>query len=284
MDERLDPLRPLADPAAAFPMKGVDQVCGFFGPIKFAATVMLDGSITCVIGKVNGSRMTEKNVNAFCRRWGVLPEKTIIEGRAAGFEVSTKPKETEEMITPMIDNKGLTAAICQCDVCGQEAKERAKFHHGKTAADRQMDEGQVRQRLQHKGWTYIKGVLRCPTCEQARKPIIEEAIVVQAQPKTEPTREQMRQINAMLEAVYDIDAQRYTGKETDITVAEALGTDFMVEWVASVRDRFYGPEGNNAEVAEIMAEIVEIKSQFDALKARLDDATARLEAVLGVKP
>lgn len=308
----LEPLRALADPSVGVPFEmdgSVDQVCGLLGTMKFAAFVFDDGKLAAVLGKRDGTKLTDGNIKAFCRHWRMRQADCVMSHnhRAAILKVLPTPEE-DEMITPKIDDRGLTAAVCTCDICGREAHERAKFQYSRRGSeDRKMDEGQVRLRLQGRGWSYVKNVLRCPSCETARKsadkPPVKEKDMAE-KPKTltlvstpapapvpvqtEPTREQKRQINDLLEEVYDTKAERYVGRESDATVAEALGAEFKIDWVAQVREEFYGPANDNSEMIEIMAEIAEIKMQlveamersaevYKTLGERLDSATARLD-------
>ena len=82
----------------------------------------------------------------------------------------------------------------------------------------------------------------------------------------EPTREQKREIMAMLDVAYDTNAGRYKGKDTDKTVAEALGGGIMPGWVEAIREEFFGPAGGNEEILKLEADIA---LKFDAIDATL---------------
>lgn len=89
----------------------------------------------------------------------------------------------------------------------------------------------------------------------------------------QPTREQKREILAMLDIAYDASAQRYKGSDTDQSVADALGNNIMWGWVSALREEFYGPDGNeDAEV--LLKEITEWQAKADKSYA---DAAAKLE-------
>ena len=94
----------------------------------------------------------------------------------------------------------------------------------------------------------------------------------------QPTRDQKRDINQMLQEVYDIKAQRYRGEESDHSVAHALGIERW-GWVSQIREEFFGPDGNEAKdnlVAEVKAKIREC----DVLGAKVhDDHDALLKSL-----
>lgn len=128
-----------------------------------------------------------------------------------------------------------------CDVC-QEANFTAPAEKDRAG------EGQLRSKAMTKGWTFVKRVDRCPACEAERK----ETNVVNMQtikgasekPLREPSRAQKREIMLLLEEVYDAEAGRYNGTESDKTVADTLGDGILHGWVAQIREEFFGPDGN----------------------------------------
>ena len=109
----------------------------------------------------------------------------------------------------------------------------------------------------------------------------------------QPTREQKREISQMLESVYDTKAGMYQGSETDLTVSTAMGDGIMPGWVALIRDEFFGPSGENGDMAalkftleqhikkwesseKVLIETIEkYRADVDATKKQL----ARLEAI-----
>ena len=157
-------------------------------------------------------------------------------------------------------------ATCACDLCG--ARDVQPVNYERRGNGWQMKEGQVLNRLLARGWSYIKGVLRCPDCETKRKGEKNAVTQPQAQtivqpaapspseaPPRQPSREQKRQIVTLLTDVYDVDAGRYRGGETDKTVAEAIGGGVLWGWVAQIREEMFGPDGGNDDLA-LMGEVV----------------------------
>lgn len=289
MNDPLAPLRPLARSdikVPTMPYSIVDHVAGALGPLEFIAMMDDCGYLSAVVRRPKGGAITKANLQALWKKWelgewAVKGEREIY-GKYLAFTVEKhEPEENVNMIEPIIDQRGFTAATCKCDICGEEARERAKMKFNVHGADkREMDEAQVLKKLQSKGWSYVKRVLRCPTCEAARKgkepvTMIENAMTEALKPviaALEPTREQKRQIMSLLDSVYDKERERYSGRETDASVAEALGKEFKVDWVSQIREEFFGADGNNGELTEIAAEIAELR---DALKSAVErDAEA----------
>jgi hypothetical protein len=165
------------------------------------------------------------------------------------------------MIRPDIDHLGFTIAVVTCDECDHETSVKAQHnrHRGNTGK-RTVIDSQVITKLTAKGWTNIKKTLRCPACEAVRvnnQTKVEPMETDMTETTTElrqPTREQKRQIMEILNEVYDTTATRYTGGETDKTVADAIGNGVMHGWVAQLREEFYGPEGGNEELEALTAE------------------------------
>lgn len=158
------------------------------------------------------------------------------------------------------------AAEIVCDCCGHSELVRADYERTPSGVF-EVNEGQVLQKATHRGWSYVKRTLRCPTCEAERRTKKEETTVtkqtdnvvtitpVQDEPR-QPSREQKRQIITLLNDVYDIKAGRYTGGETDKTVADAIGGGVMFGWVAQIREDLFGPDGNE-ELEVLSAELAE---------------------------
>ncbi len=214
------------------------------------------------------------------------------------------------MFEAVINERGFPTAKCSCDMCGRETLEKAQHtRHRGDENKREVVEKQVITRLRGKGWTHIKNVLRCPACEIARKE--KEPKIVESEnamtdklktlklvtPATEPSREQKRQIMGLLDSVYDTSKGRYTGVETDTSVAAALGDGFMVDWIGQIREEFFGPDGNDSAMLELAAEMAELRAEIDkafersaeahkaitTLSERLDKATSRLDHLTGVR-
>ena len=83
----------------------------------------------------------------------------------------------------------------------------------------------------------------------------------------QPTREQKRQIIDLLTASYDVKAERYTGTETDITIADAIGGGCMFGWVAAIREDMFGPDGGNEEMEHLLADLATWRGNADKLAA-----------------
>lgn len=85
------------------------------------------------------------------------------------------------------------------------------------------------------------------------------------EPIRQQTREQKRQIIEMLTAAYDVKTERYTGAETDITIADAIGGGCMFGWVAAIREDMFGPDGGNEEHESLMADLNQWRENADKL-------------------
>lgn len=209
------------------------------------------------------------------------------------------------MIRPDIDHLGFTIAVCTCDDCNLEHTVKAQHNRHRGNANKGgVIEGQVVTKLTAKGWTFIKKTLRCPACEAVRtssrnKPEPMEMVMAEASTDLrQPTREQKRQIMELLNDVYDTKTTRYTGGETDKTVADALGGGVMHGWVAQIREEFFGPDGGNEELEALVAEVKQLQSEtaeiakkchediqlalaslrdYNKLRDKLNDLTPRVE-------
>ena len=148
--------------------------------------------------------------------------------------------------------RGQPRVKCICDVCGRE--EVVAAVHGKDGKD---GLGSATNKIQNMGWTLLRKRLRCPTCEAKRKaskvvtkaPVKESASIA----PREPTKAQKREIISMLEEVYDSEAERYNGGDTDETVADVLSV--MPGWVAAIREEFFGPAGSNEEIEQLIKDV-----------------------------
>ncbi len=76
----------------------------------------------------------------------------------------------------------------------------------------------------------------------------------------------------MLAEVYDTDAGRYKGAETDDTVAAAL--EVMPGWVSQIREEFFGDNGGNGEVDDLA-------QQCRDMAEKLDERIKEITEVLG---
>ena len=183
-------------------------------------------------------------------------------------------------ITAIKGQRGEEQAFCTCDDCGAEATISAR--HGDTG--RHITKNRLRltlhseptviEALRKMGWSHVKNRLRCPKCTAARAEKQKEASMaaVTTAPR-QMTPDMKLDIMEALFSVYDRKAKRYSGQETDTTVAEAVGGGCMPGWVAEVRAANFGPAGNE-EAEAIRAEIkrieVDVAKSIAALTARLD--------------
>jgi hypothetical protein len=178
---------------------------------------------------------------------------------------------------PMRDNRGNTMARCTCDECDETITIKCNFvtregDHRPTEVNR----SQATVKLNDAGWTLVKNVLRCPSCESLRKEkrMSKEPTVVSitATPPRQPTREQKRMIVTALEEMYDTQNQRYKGTETDKGIAEMLGDNIMSGWVSIVREDMFGPDGNE--------EMLDFSKEIAAWMKKVDDNLAIINLAL----
>lgn len=90
-----------------------------------------------------------------------------------------------------------------------------------------------------------------------------------------PTREQRRAIADLLNEVYDTEAGRYKGAETDQTVATAIGPEILWGWVTQIREDMYGPDGNEEAILNLK-ELQEVHAQ---IVSDVKDAMAKVATV-----
>lgn len=257
-----------------------DFVSGKVGHISFKIYVYFDNSIGVVLAK-KGGRITDSNMEAFWKKWGYERMKCF-EKPYIGSEVAIRIKEDEVERMIKATPKGASRrpyAEVKCDHCDFSENFRADYE--RVAPDRfEVKEGQVLMKATQKGWSNIKGSLRCPECEAKRrdtakpqKEITVKNVVnlpITEEPR-QPSREQKRQIVTLLTDVYDIASNRYTGGETDKTVADAIGGGVLFGWVAQIREDLFGPDGGNEEIVRLEADV---KAHADAISALTRDMDA----------
>lgn len=209
-------------------------------------------------------------------------------------------------ITAVRDERGFPRAACICDGCSREEVVPASHKRGRSQDD-EVNEGPVIRKLRYAGWSKIKKKLLCPSCEFKRKSLEREKSkheppekwavggekypvkpeengtnVVKMQAKTEAPREatpaQKREIFKMLDVAYDCEAERYTGGDTDETVAGVLGV--MPGWVAKIREEAFGPAGGNEDIAALKSEIDGFLGGQDEARAKIDALTRDMEAAV----
>src|SRR5690606_2606021 len=123
------------------------------------------------------------------------------------------------------------------------------------------------------GWVQVKGALRCPACEAKRRVAVaakqEKAVETNVAPIRQPTMEQKRQIMLLLTDAYDTAAGRYRGGDTDKTLADAIGGGCMPGWVAEVREQFFGPDGGNDAIEDVIADLKAWQADMDQRAAEI---------------
>ena len=172
-------------------------------------------------------------------------------------------------------------AICDGEGCTRDEVVACAYHRNgrsKGVLVAVPDEAQIHAKLKGQGWAYVKGKLRCPSCEAKRKVVrMTPTKKVEEQPR-EPTRAQKREIMDMLETAYDVESERYTGGDTDETVAEVLKV--MPGWVAQIREDFFGPAGGNEDMAALKIELQAFSVDATKKLKACTDATDALIAVM----
>lgn len=188
------------------------------------------------------------------------------------------------MMQPFKGPRGQNMALCKCDTCAAETSVAAD--HGErlrgiksqsTSLVRHIqNEAQVVKKITPLGWAMVKGVLRCPKCEAGRKAPKEIAMAENVTDLRQPTREQRRQIMEMLTVSYDTKAERYTGADTDKTLAEAIGGGVMPGWVSAIREEFFGPDGGNDEIELLTTDIRAWQAKADEGAKKAHEALTRI--------
>lgn len=190
-----------------------------------------------------------------------------------------------------IHGQGANRATACCDTCGREEVVTCNYTR-LPGGGWQADAGQVHRKMTGRGWALVKGKLLCPTCDAHRRALsAQPAIEIQngevsmtrkvqsgaaAEPLRQPSQDQRGDIIEMLVVSYDRKAKRYKGKDTDKTVAEAIGGGCLPGWVTEIRERDFGPAGGNEELDGIRNDLGKVRED---LMARLCAIDARIDAV-----
>lgn len=115
---------------------------------------------------------------------------------------------------------------------------------------------------------------------------MENILPLKAEPPREMGREDRRIITEKLDEVYGSDAYRVPW--TDAAVAKDLGVPR--QWVSTVREQFFGPEGGNpllddylrqsAQIAEMVArvdaDVAALRKTADMIKAAQAEIAAKM--------
>lgn len=154
------------------------------------------------------------------------------------------------MIEALPKRPGVQMAKAICDDCGKDEVVSCGYDR-----DGQPNEGQVVKKLNAQGWAFVKGKMRCMSCEAKRKvvPMKPVSKVEKEQPIREATKAERREIMLMLAEVYDTSQERYRNGDTDDTVADVLSV--MPGWVAEMREDFFGPDGGNEDIEALKSEV-----------------------------
>lgn len=184
------------------------------------------------------------------------------------------------MIEPAPKQGTAPHAKATCDECSKSILVACGYKRIKGREQAVPDEGQIRNRLTQQGWKVLRKTIECPECvakKQGPKPVTEKPTAV----PNEPTREQKRAIMDLLEEVYDTDGEHYKSGDTDETVADVLGV--MPGWVAKLREEFFGPDGGNEEIADLLGRIEAIEKRIEedgkhaaALSKRLEEEAEKI--------
>lgn len=167
------------------------------------------------------------------------------------------------------------AALAVCDDCGRE--QEVVCDYTRASGGRWIpNEAQIVKKLAGQGWSFIKKALRCTDCEAKRKPAKEAPVTATNEVIRQPTREQIREIIQMLDIVYDSKAGRYTGMETDASVAKSMGSGIMPGWVAAERERAFGPAGGNEELEILTRDVEARRASVKTLEASVKSLEAKV--------
>lgn len=181
----------------------------------------------------------------------------------------------DEVTIPYGDSQTKAMKItCGCGAVGYFPHERGPSRKPPIAAA---------QHFQNKGWQ-VGSVPKKDVCPQClRKPKRKEGTTmathkpVAAEPPREMTREDRRIINDKLDSVYSKDA--YKAPWTDSAVAKDLGVPR--DWVAQVRDQFFGPAGSNPLFDEYLTQRDSLKLEFATITAEQKSLADRFVSLCG---
>ncbi len=166
-------------------------------------------------------------------------------------------------------DKSTKAMRITCACCGAVAY----FPH-QTGVNRKPPIAATQQ-FQNKGWVVGSNprkdfcpVHASPAKRKGQKAMADTVATIADKPR-EMSREDRRIINDKLDEVYAKDA--YKSPWTDAAVAKDLGVPR--DWVAQVREQFFGPAGSNPLYDEFLKETAQMEIAFRAY----EQATAHAE-------
>lgn len=155
--------------------------------------------------------------------------------------------------------------------------------------DKMLPPDAMPRQLAQRGWIIARRKATCPEHAQKEKPMPEPAAIA---PEKEATPDAKRVHRAVMEAlmsVYDDDGKRYSSGYTDARVAEETGA--ALAYVQKVREDYFGPIAEPAEVAAFREELATVRRQADKLesdakavatgiRATVDDLSAKLDRLV----
>jgi hypothetical protein len=156
------------------------------------------------------------------------------------------------------DGRALSAYVIKCSRCTTETRfvQRGKDRRPPDAA---------KQYFANRGWFVGARPSSdiCPDCLHKRRhlQVVENNDMAVEVPKADEPREMTRMdrriINDKLDTVYADGS--YVAPWSDAKVARDLGVP--QQWVAKVRDDFFGPEGSNPEIDRFLEQIEPLMAQ-----------------------
>lgn len=179
-----------------------------------------------------------------------------------------------------IRGKGVNRARVCCDFCDRSEVMTCGYVRGSDPGKTIPNARQLFKKISKRGWSVIKGKVRCPSCEASRKVVrmikAKTKPQVVADPPREPTRAQNREIMVLLGDVYDAEQERYRRGDTDETVAEVL--EVMPGWVARLREEFFGPAGGNEDMVALADDLRSFIVAAGDVRQKAQGQIAALEA------
>ncbi|MFQ6553410.1 hypothetical protein AAD018_013820 [Aestuariibius insulae] len=172
-----------------------------------------------------------------------------------------------------IKDRGSNKAKARCDSCGKEVTFSCR-HEKTEGGKRSPNQADALAKLIGLGWTDADGALQCDECSMARAAKDAAIAKVAKGDIRQPTRAERREIADLLSEVYDVDAERYKGSDTDDSIAEVIGV--MPGWVAAIREDMFGPSGENEDMVCLEAQLADFRKQADERLLMVEAATDAL--------
>ena len=182
-------------------------------------------------------------------------------------------------------------AQLRCDICGCVEVVRCGFktpQSGRPISETVFQSRHLHRALEKLRWSYIKHHHCCQECTANRRTSgdqtpkgdteLENPKLAEVFPTDmrKPSPTQKREIIKILEDVYDDKHKRYTGGETDKTVAETVGANVMPGWVAAIREELFGPAGVNEDMINLRDDIQVFLTECRHASKELEDRLAQM--------